>query len=243
MLRHFGIILKKKQEYMKKIALGFLLCLIIVGCKKHEEKMPVIEKKEDILIDRGIVQDSLALLKKLHVDDFETLEDLKIKSSLEMNLYGSDEPIVFIETNFTSNSLIDYAGKKYFALDKSDKVILEVLGNEYSLETIFSNQKPFLVVTEITVKNNGIHHFYGLEKGNLKDYLDTKGWSIQTIGRKDAHHDYEPNVLPLTFEDTDEDGMIEAVFTGHTINTFSKKMASIQLIFEYDSIAKEFKLQ
>ncbi|CAL2104580.1 exported protein of unknown function [Tenacibaculum sp. 190130A14a] len=184
-------------------------------------------------------KEEIKLLQKVYGDDYV---NARINFSIPISIYGTSEKVNFIETRTSTESNINYTGKTYVVTNKNNDVLIKLLGNTYSFEKIFENENPFLVITEVTFKGNGIHHFYGMEDNLIKDFLNTDNWSIQTIGRGNLEETFVPKELQLTFKDINNDSFTDAVFSGESLNEITKKKSKIELNFIYDKDKKTFNL-
>ena len=216
-----------------KIPILILIILSFLSCIETASKNEQNKFKKPIFAETE-------LLKEVYGDDHT---NAKVNFSKTITIYGSLDKLNFIETETSTESSINYTGKAYIITNKDNEILLKLLGNEYMFEKIFPYESPFLIITEITFKGNGIHHFYGVENNKIKDFLNTNNWEIQTIGRKNMQEVYIPSQLNLTFEDVNKDSIPDAVFSGEVLNVITNKKNDISLVFIYDSKLKLFELK
>ncbi len=221
---------------MRKIILSIITGLTILLAFSCKETMP---KKEQTKIKVSSPKEKV-FLQEIYGEDYP---NARINFSRPINLYGSSEELFFIETETSSESLINYTGRTQIITDKEGNVLLSLLGNEYFFKKIIENENPLLIITEITSKGNGRHHFYGMENNKLKNFLNTDGWGIQTIGRKSMQETFIPAQLNLSFEDINEDTFLDAVFSGELLHKPTNKKENISLEFIFDTKLKMFNLK
>lgn len=248
------------------------LFLILFSCnstlKQDEKTNPNATRTTNTLhqvIDFPIIKDSSDFIKTLEkIGNFNTFKHGNISTYKKVKIYGSEEDYIFIEYNYVDESSSGFPYKCQFILTTKGKLIKIFGGLKIEFIEIFKNEKPFLMVLDVTSKGNGQHNFYKIIRDSLENVYDNK--SIRTY---DKHHDnkvYEPYELRLEIKDFNKDGFNDLCFYGKLIfiqgqtkygdwfnseivngetieysidNPFKK--TPIEFIFLYDKQSKHFK--
>lgn len=231
-----------------KIIMGIALTVsALVACKEKGTK--VLETKDSIeqtSIDKKKAKSTLidsfkqtknekafltSLYKKLDQNPTDDKgSPYRLIKTEEIRLHGSDKLYTLVYVDEIGGSMAGWPYKKLFILDERGDIKANFLTQQYEPVAVFENQSPLLMVTEETSKSNGIHHFVGIDKDSVKEYLNTQEWTVQTIDG----NNYTPKILPFELKDINNDEQKDIIFTG------KKNGNSFSLSFVWDAKKGDF---
>lgn len=212
---------------LKLIAGAIAVIASVSACKKNEPK-PQSESVKDssaqtttktLLDSFKQNKDEKAFLKSLYKKLGQQPKDDKgtpyrlIKTE-DIKLDGSDKPYTLAYVDEIDGAMAGWPYKNLFILDDKGQIKGNFLTQKYEPIVVFENQSPLLMITEETSKASGIHHFIGISKDGIKEYLNTKDWTIQTIDG----NNYSPKILPFELKDVNNDKQKDIIFSGQKNN-------------------------
>lgn len=227
---------------LKLIAGAIAVIASVSACKKNEPKQESV--KDSTVQTTQTLLDSFkqnkneeaflaSLYKKLRQEpknDKGTPYHL-IKTE-DVKLYGSDKPYTLAYVDKIDGAMSGWPYKELFVLDDKGQIKGNYLTQKYEPVVVFENQSPLLMITEETSKANGIHHFIGINKDSIKEYLNTKEWTIQTIDG----NNYSPKILPFELKDINNDKQKDIIFSGQ------KNNKPFTMSFVWDPKKEDFEL-
>ena len=173
-----------------------------------------------------------SLYKKIGVEPKAEKGFYKLIEIKDIKLHGSDRPVTLVYVDEIDGSMAGWPWKNLFIIDNKGKILANYETESYEPIIVFENEAPLLMITEETSKGNGMHHFFGIEKDTVKEYLNTQRWNFQTIS-----YNYIPKVLPFTLKDINNDKQKDIIFTG------KNKNKPVYLSFVWDAKKGDFELK
>ena len=215
------------------------LCFLS-ACKKDETKKTdsTIQKTDTLKVSNFI--DSFkqnkdekafltSLFKKIGKEPKNEEGSYKLIKIEDIKLDGFDTPVTLVYVDEIGGAMAGWPFKELFIINKDGKILGNYLTKKYQPVPVFENKSPLLMITEETSKGNGIHHFIGIEKGTIKEHLNTHGWNLQTI-----YGGYTPKELLFTLKDINNDDQKDIIFTG------KNKDKPVYLSFIWDAKKRDF---
>jgi len=150
----------------------------------------------------------------------------------EIKLHGSDNLYTLAYVDKIDGAMSGWPWKQLFILNEKGQIKGNYLTQKYEPCVIFENQSPLLMITEEKSKANGIHHFIGIDKDSIKEYLNSKEWKIQTIDG----NNYSPKILPFELKDINNDKQKDIIFSG------KKNKKPFTMSFVWDPKKENFEL-
>lgn len=142
----------------------------------------------------------------------------KITAYTKVKINGAANDYIFIEYDYGTGSGAAFPWKYQLVLTTGGKPVKALSGLRYEFVQVFKNENPYLLILDVTYKGNGGHRLYKIVGDTLHNvYEGYYNYEVQTY---DDHADqwvFMPRELKLTFNDVNNDGFNDLIFSGQKL--------------------------
>lgn len=214
-------------------------------------------KRLDIIKDYPVIPDTTELIRTIINSYNLEVDCMAVKKVFnadfltrytKIEIAGSPEPIILLEYDYGDGcgAAFPYKFQLYFRLTGELIDITQFV--EFELLKVFPKEKSYIKGLLATYKGNGGYGLYKIVNGKMMNLIEPKkGYYSRTY---DAHADEdinEPYGLKMTIRDTNEDEVVDLVFSGKKhywlfdTEESGKYTMDIEYIYLFDSKTGKFK--
>lgn len=220
---------------MKTLLTFTILTLTALGCAKKQtlkdetSNGTETQKKTEIIFqqvaDFPLIKDTTEFILNLRQKcGLETDLNIEAKDGIittfkKIKLFGSNREFYFLEYNWgIEGCMASFPWKKQLLLTTEGKLVKILSGQRFDFVTIFPNQNPFLLLVSASARGNGGHEIYRISSDTIQNVYDGYfEYEVQTYDSEQNLSVFEPNELNIAFNDENEDGYNDIIFTGQKL--------------------------